>query len=55
MEQIQGDIEQKIIEEIFPEESQSFLIDYFLNGLFGEEKNFTKGLKQSDYYIIINR
>ena len=30
--------EQEVIDTVLPEESQGFLIDYFLNGLFGESK-----------------
>ena len=54
MEAAQDEYEQKIIEEILPEESQGFLIEYFLNGLFGDDKQFTKGLKYSDYDIILS-
>ena len=36
--------EQEIIDELLPKESQEFLSDYFTNGLFGNNKNFTKGL-----------
>ena len=46
--------EQNIIDTILPEDSQAFLVDYYINGLFGEEKNFTKGLKFSDYDIILS-
>ena len=46
--------EEEVIESILPGESQGFLFDYFLNGLFGEEKAFTKGLTSSDYDIILS-
>ena len=46
--------EQEIIDAVLPEESQGFLVDYFLNGLFGEEKKFTKGLTYSDYDIYLS-
>ena len=46
--------EQEVIESILPNESQGFLFDYFLNGLFGEGKTFTKGLTASDYDIILS-
>ena len=54
MEPAQDEYEQKIIEEILPEDSQGFLIEYFINGLFGDDKQFTKGLKYSDYDIILS-
>ena len=54
MESIQDEKEQQIIDAILPEESQGFLVDYFLNGLFGEDKNFTKGLNQTDYDIVLS-
>ena len=46
--------EQEIIDELLPKESQEFLSDYFTNGLFGNNKNFTKGLNYSDYDIILS-
>ena len=46
--------EQELIDAILPEESQGFLVDYFLNGLFGESKNFTNGLAYQDYDIILS-
>ena len=46
--------EQEVIDTVLPEESQGFLIDYFLNGLFGESKNFTNGLTHQDYDIILS-
>ena len=45
---------QEVIDAILPEESQAFLIDYFLNGLFGETKAFTNGLTIQDYDIILS-
>jgi hypothetical protein len=46
--------EQKVIEAILPEDCQGFLIDYFMNGLLGENKVFTKGLTAQDYDIILS-
>ena len=48
------DLEKKIIDELLPKESQAFLTEYFINGLFGENKNFTKGLNYSDYDILLS-
>ena len=45
---------QEVVDAVLPEESQGFLVDYFLNGLFGEEKAFTNGLTISDYDIILS-
>ena len=45
---------QEVIDAILPEESQGFLVDYFLNGLFGETKTFTNGLTLQDYDIILS-
>ena len=46
--------EQKIIDAILPENSQGFLLEYFLNGLLSDDKSFTKGLKPSDFDIILS-
>ena len=46
--------EQEIIDAVLPEESLGFLVDYYLNGLLGEDKNFTKGLTPSDYDIYLS-
>ena len=46
--------EQELIDAVLPEESKGFLVDYFLNGLFGENKNFTNGLAYQDYDIILS-
>ena len=46
--------EQEIIDAVLPEESLGFIVDYYLNGLFGEDKNFTKGLTPSDYDIYLS-
>ena len=45
---------QEVIDTILPEDSQGFLLEYFLNGLFGEDKVFTKGLTIADYDIILS-
>ena len=54
MEPTPDEKEQEIIDAVLPEESQGFLVDYFLNGLFGEDKKFTKGLTPSDYDIYLS-
>ena len=46
--------EQELIDAVLPEECQGFLVDYFLNGLFGENKNFTNGLAYQYYDIILS-
>ena len=40
MESNQDKKEQEIIDSILPEEVQGFLLDYFINCLFSDEKNF---------------
>ena len=47
------DKSQDVINAILPADSQGFLLEYYLNGLFGE-KVFTKGLTISDYDIILS-
>ena len=54
MEDASNEKEQQIIDQVLPEESQGFIIEYFLNGLFGDNKAFTKGLTYQDYDIIIS-
>ena len=54
MESNQDKKEQEIIDSILPEEVQGFLLDYFINCLFSDEKNFTKGLNPSDFDIILS-
>ena len=54
MDSTSGDKEKQIIDRILSVNSQRFLIDYFSNGLFGDDKNFTKGLNISDYDIILS-
>lgn len=54
MEPTPDGLEQKIIEAILPENSQAFLLEYYINGLLGDDKAFTKGLKPSDYDIILS-
>ena len=51
------DLEKKIIDELFPKESQAFLTEYFINGLFGENKNFFNNyiINSIIYsYVILN-
>ena len=54
MEDTPDDKSQQIIDAVLPEDSQGFLLEYYLNGLFGEDKVFTKGLTASDYDIILS-
>ena len=48
--------EEKIVDALIPEDSRGFLMEYFLNGLFGgeKEKEFTKGLTPQDFDIILS-
>lgn len=54
MEDTPDDKSQQIIDAVLPEDSQGFLLEYYLNGLFGEDKVFTKGLTAADYDIILS-
>ena len=45
---------QSVVDAILPEECQAFLLEYFMNGLFGEDKAFTKGLTPQDYDIVLS-
>ena len=43
-----------IINQIFNEENEGLLIDYYMNTLFVDSCKFTKGLKPSDFDIILS-
>ena len=50
----ESNAEQKVIDAILPEDCLGFLLEYFMNGLFGENKAFTKGLTPQDFDIILS-
>ena len=53
-EEESSQVVENIVDKLLIDETQAFLSDYYLNTLFKNDTEFTKGLNMSDYDIVLS-